>query len=167
MKEENSLSCINEHQLLCGIPPTPSYTGVASLLKILTKTMELQGAYISTIAEVQYSVCKQAGIDIPEEFITDTLGALTRSHYKKAMRYNAGEEKRRAKDKIIEFLKESGGQATPKDIERHLLMNDISSRSMKSAKAELVTEGVIKYIRKGFHGEWSVVLVKEDIYETV
>ena len=166
MKEENSLSCINEHQLLCGIPPTPSYTGVASLLKILTKTMELQGAYISTIAEVQYSVCKQAGIDIPEEFITDTLGALTRSHYKKATRYT-GEEKRRAKDKIIEYLKENGGQATPKDIERHLLMNDISSRSMKSAKAELVAEGVIKYTHKGFGGEWSVVLVKEDIYEAL
>jgi len=52
-----------------------SHGGVANLLKILTKTMEKQGTSIRTVAKVQYSVCMQAGIFIPEEFLTDILVA--------------------------------------------------------------------------------------------
>ena len=50
-----------------------SHGGVANLLKVLTKTMQEQGSSIRTIAKVQYAVCLQAGIHIPEEFITDVL----------------------------------------------------------------------------------------------
>lgn len=52
-----------------------SHGGVANLLKVLTRTMTLQGSSIQTIAKVQYAVCIQAGIFIPEEFITDVLVA--------------------------------------------------------------------------------------------
>lgn len=52
-----------------------SHGGVANLLKILTKTMQAQGTSIRTIAKVQYTICMQAGIYIPEEFITDVLVA--------------------------------------------------------------------------------------------
>lgn len=54
---------------------TNSHGGVANLLKVLTKTMHEQGSSIRTIAKVQYAVCTQAGIYIPEEFITDVLVA--------------------------------------------------------------------------------------------
>ncbi len=50
-----------------------SHGGVANLLKVLTKTMRDQGSSIRAIAKVQYYVCIQAGIYIPEEFITDVL----------------------------------------------------------------------------------------------
>lgn len=50
-----------------------SHGGVANLLKVLTDTMKAQGSSIRTIAKVQYSVCMQAGILIPDEFITDVL----------------------------------------------------------------------------------------------
>lgn len=50
-----------------------SHGGVANLLKVLTTTMKQQGSSIKTIAKVQYTVCIQAGIYIPEEFITDVL----------------------------------------------------------------------------------------------
>lgn len=50
--------------------------GVANLLKVLTKTMERQGADIRSIAKVQYSICQQAGIMIPEEFIEDVAVVL-------------------------------------------------------------------------------------------
>lgn len=50
-----------------------SHGGVANLLKVLTQTMKQQGSSIKTIAKVQYTVCIQAGIYIPEEFITDVL----------------------------------------------------------------------------------------------
>ena len=54
---------------------TSSHGGVANLLKVLTKTMHEQGSTIRTIAKVQYAVCVQAGIYIPDEFITDVLVA--------------------------------------------------------------------------------------------
>lgn len=53
-----------------------SHGGVANLLKTLTKTMEKQGASIQSIAKVQYTVCMQAGIYIPDEFIEDVAVAL-------------------------------------------------------------------------------------------
>ena len=52
-----------------------SHGGVANLLKILTQTMKAQGSSIRTIAKVQYAICLQAGILIPDEFITDVLVA--------------------------------------------------------------------------------------------
>lgn len=52
-----------------------SHGGVANLLKILTKTMNTRGTSIHTIAKVQYAVCMQAGIYIPDEFLTDVLVA--------------------------------------------------------------------------------------------
>lgn len=55
--------------------PPQSHGGVANLLKILTQTMKQQGASIRAIAKVQYAVCMQAGIYIPDEFITDVLVA--------------------------------------------------------------------------------------------
>ena len=54
-----------------------SHGGVANLLKTLTKTMEKQGASIQSIAKVQYMVCMQAGIYIPDEFIEDVAVALS------------------------------------------------------------------------------------------
>ena len=54
-----------------GVPQ--SHGGVANLLKVLTQTMKAQGSSIKTIAKVQYAVCMQAGILIPDEFITDVL----------------------------------------------------------------------------------------------
>ena len=53
-----------------------SHGGVANLLKILTKTMERQGASIESIAKVQYAICVQAGVYIPDEFLTDIAVAL-------------------------------------------------------------------------------------------
>ena len=52
-----------------------SHGGVANLLKVLTQTIKQQGSSIRTIANVQYVVCLQAGILIPDEFITDVLVA--------------------------------------------------------------------------------------------
>ena len=52
-----------------------SHGGVANLLKVLTKTMHERGSGIDTIAKVQYAVCVQAGIYIPDEFLTDVLVA--------------------------------------------------------------------------------------------
>lgn len=54
-----------------------SHGGVANLLKTLTKTMEKQGASIQSIAKVQYTICMQAGIYIPDEFIDDVAIALS------------------------------------------------------------------------------------------
>lgn len=53
-----------------------SHGGVANLLKVLTKTMEKQGADITNIAKVQYAVCIQAGIYIPDEFVQDVAVAM-------------------------------------------------------------------------------------------
>lgn len=52
------------------------YGAVANLLKTLTKTMEIQGADIRSIAKMQWCVCKQAGVMLPDEFITDVATAL-------------------------------------------------------------------------------------------
>ena len=54
-----------------------SHGGVANLLKTLTKTMEKQGASIQSIAKAQYTICMQAGIYIPDEFIEDVAIALS------------------------------------------------------------------------------------------
>jgi alpha-L-arabinofuranosidase len=54
---------------------THSHGGVVNLLKVLTKTMHEQGSTIKTIAKVQYAICLQAGIYVPEEFMTDVLTA--------------------------------------------------------------------------------------------
>lgn len=64
---------------------------VASLLKVLTKTMTLQGSDIRNIAKMQYMICTQAGIYIPDEFITDV-----------AVFSDCEEEYDSAKNKIIE-----------------------------------------------------------------
>lgn len=48
-----------------------THGGIANLLKVLTKTMEKQGANIKSIAKMQYAICYQAGILIPDEFIED------------------------------------------------------------------------------------------------
>lgn len=53
-----------------------SHGGVANLLKVITKTMEKQGANITNIAKVQYAVCIQAGIYIPDEFVQDVAVAM-------------------------------------------------------------------------------------------
>lgn len=53
-----------------------SHGGVANLLKVLTKTMEKQGADITSIARVQYAICVQAGIYIPDEFLRDVAVTL-------------------------------------------------------------------------------------------
>lgn len=68
MKQELRKSTGNASQEL-QIPR--SHGGVANLLKVLTKTMKMQGADIRSIAKVQYSICTQAGIYIPDEFIED------------------------------------------------------------------------------------------------
>ena len=54
-----------------------SHGGVANLLKTLTKTMEKQGSSIESIAKVQYTICMQAGIYIPDEFVEDVSVALS------------------------------------------------------------------------------------------
>ena len=46
------------------------------MLKVLTKTMEKQGSDITSIAKVQYAICVQAGIYIPDEFIRDVAVTL-------------------------------------------------------------------------------------------
>ena len=48
-----------------------THGGVANLLKVLTRTMEKQNADIRSIAKMQYMICRQAGILIPDEFIED------------------------------------------------------------------------------------------------
>lgn len=59
------------------IKKTPqSHGGVANLLKVLTQTMQKQGADITSIAKVQYAVCVQAGIYIPDEFISDVAVSM-------------------------------------------------------------------------------------------
>lgn len=60
----------------CGASKPQSHGGVANLLKVLTKTMEKQGADIQNIAKVQYVVCVQAGIYIPDEFLRDVAMTL-------------------------------------------------------------------------------------------
>ena len=64
-------TCVNVYKNVRG-----NQGGVANLLKVLTKTIERQGADIRSIAKVQYSICQQAGIMIPEEFIEDVAVVL-------------------------------------------------------------------------------------------
>lgn len=60
----------------CATSKPQSHGGVANLLKVLTKTMEKQGADVRNIAKVQYAVCVQAGIYIPDEFVRDVAVTL-------------------------------------------------------------------------------------------
>ena len=71
-----NVSEAKRHMLENGKRPS-SHGGVANLLKTLTKTMEKQGASIQSIAKVQYTICMQAGIYIPDEFIEDVAVALS------------------------------------------------------------------------------------------
>lgn len=68
----------NEIMKMSGLPAkiASSHGGVANLLRTLTKTMMQRGASTDTIAKVQYAVCTQAGIYIPNEFLTDVAVAL-------------------------------------------------------------------------------------------
>lgn len=69
-----------------------SHGGVANLLKVLTKTMEKQGADITNIAKVQYAVCVQAGIYIPDEFIRDVAVTLDMKEIEQ-LKENVADEK--------------------------------------------------------------------------
>lgn len=73
-KTENALT-VNKTALAKQGKTPQSHGGVANLLKVLTKTMHEQGSNIYSIAKVQYAVCMQAGIFIPDEFLTDVLVA--------------------------------------------------------------------------------------------
>ena len=73
---ENMGTDIQKVQELSARKTPQSHGGVANLLKVLTKTMEKQGSDISSIAKVQYAVCVQAGIYIPDEFIRDVAVTL-------------------------------------------------------------------------------------------
>lgn len=67
---------IQKWKEMCVSSKPQSHGGVANLLKVLTKTMEKQGADIANIAKVQYAVCLQAGIYIPDEFVRDVAVTL-------------------------------------------------------------------------------------------
>lgn len=74
-KTEDIIAKLPKQITKSGTIRTNSHGGVANLLKVLTRTMHEQGSSIRTIAKVQYAVCTQAGIFIPDEFITDVLTA--------------------------------------------------------------------------------------------
>ena len=74
-KMDTAIATNNKGEVIPTKKPN-SHGGVANLLKVLTKTMEQQGADIRSIAKVQYAVCTQAGIRIPDEFLTDVAVAL-------------------------------------------------------------------------------------------
>lgn len=73
---ENMKTDIQEIRGLSARKTPQSHGGVANLLKVLTKTMEKQGSDIASIAKVQYAICIQAGIYIPDEFIRDVAVTL-------------------------------------------------------------------------------------------
>jgi hypothetical protein len=73
-QEEKAIAQMKTAGLAQGNVPK-SHGGVANLLKVLTKTMIAQGSSILTIAKVQYAICIQAGIMLPNEFLTDVLVA--------------------------------------------------------------------------------------------
>lgn len=75
MKKTNELMEQKQKELVKVGKHPQSHGGVANLLKVLTKTMHEQGNSIYTIAKVQYQICMQAGIYIPDEFLTDILVA--------------------------------------------------------------------------------------------
>lgn len=68
MKKQNE-----EIMKMSGVPAKmpSSHGGGANLLKVLTKTMVQRGTSLDTIAKTQWSICRQAGIYIPNEFLTD------------------------------------------------------------------------------------------------
>lgn len=70
-KMTSELQIINETVALSKQKNVQAHGGVANLLRVLTRTMEKQGADIRSIAKVQYTICRQAGILIPDEFIED------------------------------------------------------------------------------------------------
>lgn len=74
-KMENQLK-VTTNNKLAEMKIPHSHGGVANLLKVLTNTMKMQGADIRSIAKVQYAICKQAGIYIPDEFIEDVAVAM-------------------------------------------------------------------------------------------
>lgn len=74
-KTENALQKRKSELAQKGEKPQ-SYGGVANLLKVLAKTSLEQGSSIQTVAKVQYAVCMQAGIFIPDEFLTDVYTAM-------------------------------------------------------------------------------------------
>lgn len=74
-KESKDLEVTAKAALGNRVRTPQSHGGVANLLKVLTKTMTEQGSSIQTIAKVQYAVCIQAGIALPNEFLTDVLVA--------------------------------------------------------------------------------------------
>ena len=76
---ENMKTEIQEIQSVSTRKTPQSHGGVANLLKVLTKTMEKQGSDITSIAKVQYAICVQAGIYIPDEFIRDVAVTLDMS----------------------------------------------------------------------------------------
>lgn len=73
---ENMKTDIEEIRRISVRKTPQSHGGVANLLKVLTKTMEKQGSDIASIAKVQYAICVQAGIYIPDEFIRDVAVTL-------------------------------------------------------------------------------------------
>jgi hypothetical protein len=73
-KTENALE-VRKNELAKKGEKPQAYGGVANLLKVLSKTSLEQGSSIQTIAKVQYAVCMQAGIFIPDEFLTDVMTA--------------------------------------------------------------------------------------------
>ena len=75
-KTNDIISKIPKELTKAGKIKTSSHGGVANLLKVLTKTMTEQGSSITSIAKVQYAICTQAGIWVPDEFITDVLVAM-------------------------------------------------------------------------------------------
>lgn len=74
-KMQNEIAKNNKGEVIPTKKPN-SHGGVANLLKVLTKTMEQQGADIRSIAKMQYAVCTQAGVRLPDEFLTDVAVAL-------------------------------------------------------------------------------------------
>lgn len=53
--------------------PAPSHGGIANLLRVLTRNMEARHLPLIDIAKVQYTVCCQAGVYLPEEFMEDVM----------------------------------------------------------------------------------------------
>lgn len=75
MTDTNALLASNNEALAKKGKVPQSHSGVANLLKVLTKTMKEQGSGIDSIAKMQYAICMQAGIYIIPEFLTDVLVA--------------------------------------------------------------------------------------------
>jgi len=68
---------MSKKEVMTGKSRKPAPVGaVANLCKELRRTMELQGADITSIAKVEYAVCVQNGLYIPDEFLTDVAVAL-------------------------------------------------------------------------------------------